>query len=551
MLDYAHANGVERGVRADARARDQPGRRPGLAGAAGEADATASAGCGAHAHGQGGDGRAPGGDGLPRAAHRAHVSRPRLSQLLRTAEDARVHHHRARARDGHVAHRRRSATASATRSPATVSRRATSWCRFDSGSSSSRSCTPSRHAGSCGRSSAIDATTPLIGIVARLVPIKAHETFFEAARIVHSAACPTRAFWYLGDGERRAELESLVRRLNLTEAVRFLGWRHDMLRIYADLDVVALSSLQRGLTRVVDRGARRGSPGGRNRRGRRTRSRRRRRDGPDGSERRTRARWREAMLSLLERSNTRRAAGAGGAAARLPALRFQPSGRRYAHAVPARADRPWAALEKRRRGRRRVRCALDHRRGGLHRLASRRAPGRTRRPGAGPRRSVDWPAREPGRTRSAARFEFCRGIGARSRPLVEELVERADVVYHLAAAVGVDWVLRHPLRSLETNVHGTEIVLRACAPDAQTRVDRLDLRGVRQERQGGPQRGRRSPAGLGAPVALVLRRCQVDRRGVRARVLPGARAAGHGGAPVQHGRPATDRAVWHGRAAIR
>jgi UDP-glucose 4-epimerase len=47
--------------------------------------------------------------------------------------------------------------------------------------------------------------------------------------------------------------------------------------------------------------------------------------------------------------------------------------------------------------------------------------------------------------------------------LVERLVARADVVYHLAAAVGVDWVLRHPLRSLETNIRGTENVLRACA----------------------------------------------------------------------------------------
>ena len=49
------------------------------------------------------------------------------------------------------------------------------------------------------------------------------------------------------------------------------------------------------------------------------------------------------------------------------------------------------------------------------------------------------------------------------RPLVERLVGDADAVYHLAAAVGVDWVLRHPLRSLETNIQGTEHVLRACA----------------------------------------------------------------------------------------
>ena len=53
--------------------------------------------------------------------------------------------------------------------------------------------------------------------------------------------------------------------------------------------------------------------------------------------------------------------------------------------------------------------------------------------------------------------------------LVEHLVGEADVVYHLAAAVGVDWVLRHPLRSLETNIQGTEHVLRACAAQATPR----------------------------------------------------------------------------------
>ncbi len=47
--------------------------------------------------------------------------------------------------------------------------------------------------------------------------------------------------------------------------------------------------------------------------------------------------------------------------------------------------------------------------------------------------------------------------------LVERLVGEAEVVFHLAAAVGVEWVLRHPLRSLETNIQGTEHVLRACA----------------------------------------------------------------------------------------
>jgi len=53
--------------------------------------------------------------------------------------------------------------------------------------------------------------------------------------------------------------------------------------------------------------------------------------------------------------------------------------------------------------------------------------------------------------------------------LVTDLVGQVDRVYHLAAAVGVDWVLRHPLRSLETNIRGTENVLKACA-SAEKRV---------------------------------------------------------------------------------
>ena len=44
---------------------------------------------------------------------------------------------------------------------------------------------------------------------------------------------------------------------------------------------------------------------------------------------------------------------------------------------------------------------------------------------------------------------------------VEELVSRADVVLHLAAAVGVKYVLEHPLHSMRVNVRGTENVLEA------------------------------------------------------------------------------------------
>ncbi|MGH2652936.1 MAG: NAD-dependent epimerase/dehydratase family protein [Actinomycetota bacterium] len=47
--------------------------------------------------------------------------------------------------------------------------------------------------------------------------------------------------------------------------------------------------------------------------------------------------------------------------------------------------------------------------------------------------------------------------------LVARLVEDADVVVHLAAAVGVHLIVEQPLNSLITNIHGTEVVLGACA----------------------------------------------------------------------------------------
>jgi UDP-glucose 4-epimerase len=43
--------------------------------------------------------------------------------------------------------------------------------------------------------------------------------------------------------------------------------------------------------------------------------------------------------------------------------------------------------------------------------------------------------------------------------LVDKLVERCDVVYHLAAAVGVELIIKRPLESLMTNIRGSEIVL--------------------------------------------------------------------------------------------
>jgi glycosyltransferase involved in cell wall biosynthesis len=85
----------------------------------------------------------------------------------------------------------------------------------------------------------------LVGIVARLTAIKNHRLFLDAARLIVEAG-QEAMFLVVGDGELRAELEAYVAELGLTGRVIFTGWRRDLPRIYADLDVVALSSLNEG-----------------------------------------------------------------------------------------------------------------------------------------------------------------------------------------------------------------------------------------------------------------------------------------------------------------
>jgi UDP-glucose 4-epimerase len=47
-----------------------------------------------------------------------------------------------------------------------------------------------------------------------------------------------------------------------------------------------------------------------------------------------------------------------------------------------------------------------------------------------------------------------------NEPLLAELIDGSDVVFHLAAAVGVKLIVEQPVHTIETNVHGTEVVLK-------------------------------------------------------------------------------------------
>ena len=46
-----------------------------------------------------------------------------------------------------------------------------------------------------------------------------------------------------------------------------------------------------------------------------------------------------------------------------------------------------------------------------------------------------------------------------NQPVTAELVDQCDVIFHLAAAVGVKLIVESPVRTIETNVHSTEVVL--------------------------------------------------------------------------------------------
>jgi len=50
-----------------------------------------------------------------------------------------------------------------------------------------------------------------------------------------------------------------------------------------------------------------------------------------------------------------------------------------------------------------------------------------------------------------------------NRAMMAELVDQADVVFHLAAAVGVRLIIQSPVQTIETNVKGTELVLELAA----------------------------------------------------------------------------------------
>jgi glycosyltransferase involved in cell wall biosynthesis len=87
-------------------------------------------------------------------------------------------------------------------------------------------------------------------MIACLKPQKAPLTFIEIAARV-AADRPRTHFVLAGDGELRPAVEARIRETGLEGRVHLLGWRRDVPRLLAAIDVMVLTSLWEGLPRVL------------------------------------------------------------------------------------------------------------------------------------------------------------------------------------------------------------------------------------------------------------------------------------------------------------
>ncbi len=95
----------------------------------------------------------------------------------------------------------------------------------------------------------------IVGIAARLYPVKSIETIVKAAHIV-KARDPKVKFLIGGDGEDRKMLESLTAELGLEDTVFFLGWQDDPNEIMSSIDISVLTSISESFSYSILEGAR-------------------------------------------------------------------------------------------------------------------------------------------------------------------------------------------------------------------------------------------------------------------------------------------------------
>src|SRR5690606_12170050 len=91
---------------------------------------------------------------------------------------------------------------------------------------------------------------PVIGMVGRLIEQKGIEYGLRAFAAV-APDYPDARLLISGEGPLRNKLEALAASLGVKDRVQFLGWREDVLRIFAALDIFLMPSLWEGFGLVL------------------------------------------------------------------------------------------------------------------------------------------------------------------------------------------------------------------------------------------------------------------------------------------------------------
>jgi len=92
------------------------------------------------------------------------------------------------------------------------------------------------------RSLNIDMHTKIVGVTARLHPMKGHRYLIEAIPIITQRIKDIQ-FWFVGDGDLKNDLIALTKKFHVEKHVRFLGYRTDIDKLTSVYDVAVLPSV--------------------------------------------------------------------------------------------------------------------------------------------------------------------------------------------------------------------------------------------------------------------------------------------------------------------
>ena len=96
----------------------------------------------------------------------------------------------------------------------------------------------------------IEPKQPVIGTAGRLVPIKGYDLFLDMAKIILETR-PDAVFWLIGDGPLKQQLQARAANLDLSDKVKFLGFRDDIVDLLNCLDIFVISSHHEGIPMVL------------------------------------------------------------------------------------------------------------------------------------------------------------------------------------------------------------------------------------------------------------------------------------------------------------